>query len=716
MNVNPYYTRLGANFNEETRLVDFSLYSKHGEAAFLCIFDAPIGKDACCTLKMEKSGDIFGASFDPKKLFEEPFEGKVFYYGYRVFGPNFKYDKNWTTGSDIGFKTKIDDKHNCFNPNKLAYDPYARELSHLQKDVSEDLGIFRSGSPLYFIDNGKLAPKSVFRFYTEEEKQNSSTQPPCRALKDEIIGEVHLKSLTELQNFPEHGTYEGASKFAEKLKSLGVTMVEFLPLQEFDANEGCGNYWGYMPLAYFAPVKRYAYDKREGLAAVEFKRMTEAFHGAGLKVCLDVVYNHTGEARNYNGNPDDLNLFSYALIDNRDYYKTDAVGRYASNSGCGNDVNSAREGFKHLIADSLEFWINLGVDAFRFDLAAALLDTGKDFEVHYDKSKSFIGELKNILEGRGIKVLNPDEAGMGVNLIAEPWTCGGRDNYQLGNFPECFAEWNDTFRNTVRATNCRPYAVDFLAVKHALRGTLQKFSNPFKSVNYVACHDGFTLFDLNSYDKKAATTCGGSDWEISSSFNGDKALRNRAIRNSMALLVLSSGCLMVQVDDLILHSKGGNNNSYNLDSSVNYLDFDNIPDEKLPLINFIKNLIDLRKDEKIFKSPEFVKNMKFYGLFGEEIKDDDAFWFNPACEFLGLSSFMKAENSIRAIFIAINKGDHEIEFKLPEISDINPEIHTGASFNLIFDTKTDEFSKEGVKYSKTVYNMAPHTVLAMFVY
>ncbi len=714
------YTKFGANYNKDTGLVDFKLFSKNGTAAILCIFDTPKGKDAVLNLKMVKSspenfkGNVFEASFDPKILgfnTSDDLQDILFYYGYRVFGPNYEYTEGWAPGVKDGFKTRLDDKNHRFNPNKLAYDPYSRELSHLHSDVSKDLSEFRSDKKLFFTDNALIAPKTVFKIIPEREIADVSP----RALTDEIIGEVHIKSLTMLQNVENKGTYKAAGEFAANLKALGVTMVEFLPLQEFDDKEDIGNYWGYMPLAYFAPHKKYSFNASDGEAVAEFREMIDALHREDIKVCMDVVYNHTGEARIYNNDPTDVNLFCYALIDNREYYKSNDKGYYAINSGCHNDANTAKDGFRHIITDSLEYWINQGVDAFRFDLATSLMDTDTGVNVNYDKNKSIIGRMKEKLEARGIKVNAPNEVqdknfkGRVVNLIAEPWTCGGYNAYQLGNFPEFFAEWNDVSRNTIRAFSVRPKSVDFLAIRHILTGSPHKFGSLNRSLNFVSCHDGFTLWDLNSYDKKAADTCGGSDWELCSSYGGNKILRDKAIRNEMALLALSAGCFMVQVDDMVLHSKGGNNNSYNIDGPVNYIDF-NIPEEKRGLCDFIRNLTDFRKKHKIFDNESYVKNMEFYGHLARPFPSYSPFWTLPDMNFM---SFMSNDGD-ETLFAAMNKGHNPVKFILPR-----EVLKKGKNFYVVFDTKNNDFNPDGVLYEpvgeEPDYTIEPHTIVLMLV-
>lgn len=700
------YTRFGANYDKENNLINFRLFSKNGTDAILCLFHKPKGEDSFLNIKMEKSGDVFTASLNLSNIPEikSVLDGNPLYYGYRVFGANYEYTENWTPGSKKGFKSKLDSLNNRFNPNKLAYDPYAKELSHLHHSVSKDLEIFRSGK-LYFEDNQRLAPKSVFKINDEIEIQKTTK----RTLVDEIIGEVHLKSLTALSNLKSAGTYQGAGEFAANLKALGVTMVEFLPLYEFDNNEGIGNYWGYMPLCYFAPHKEYAFNQGDGEVISEFREMVNALHKEDIKVCLDVVYNHTGEAKVYNNDKEDVNLFSYALIDNKEYYKARTDGFYVDRCGCQNDSNTAGEGFRNLIVDSLEYWIKQGVDAFRFDLATSLMDTRKDADVYYDAKKSIVGQLKEELQNRGIKINNPDESADGVNLIAEPWTCSGYNAYQLGNFPEFFAEWNDVSRNTIRAFSVRPNSVDFLAIKHIITGSPHKFGNKNRSLNFAACHDGFTLWDLNSYDKKSPNTCGGSDWELCSSFKGDKILRDKAIRNEAALLALSYGSFMIQVDDIVLHSKGGNNNSYNIDGDVNYINY-NLDNEKQKLSDFIKNLIEFRKKHKIFKDKLYVENIEFYGHLARPFPDISPFWTLPDMNFMSYKTYNEEET----FFVAMNKGNNNAKFILPR--EVKNE---GKNYYIVFDTKSNDFYPEGILYEpegeEPTYIIEPHTIVFMLI-
>jgi len=507
-------TSLGASYNREAKTVDFKLYSKNATKVFLCIFDSVLDEEAIMTLEMKKGdNDIWFTSIKDYIL---NCHEKPVLYGFRVFGPNWEYSENFEPGSNVSFKMKTDSFGNRFNPNKIAYDPYSKEISHLPSSVNPGLNMFRSGANFHLINNAKFAPKSVF--VVNEDVQISKIE--ARPFINEIIGEVHIKDLTQNISLPEKGTYKGAAKFAQSIKRLGITMIEFLPINEFDSKQNGINHWGYMPLGYFSLARKYAYDKTLGATLNEFRSMVDEFHKNGIKVCLDMVYNHTGEAGLINHNVEDAQQFSYSLIDNASYYKVYDNGYYRSNSGCGNDFSANNEGALNLIIDSLIFWINQGVDAFRFDLAAALLENSNTCNEIYDNIDSLAGKLKEKLQEKGIKVVDDFTCAQdGVILIAEPWTCGGKNCYHLGNFPEFWAEWNDVSRDVLRKITIRPNEITPKQIKDLIEGTPSVFKNCPKSINYVASHDGFTLLDLNSFDSKNSSTQGGSNWEICSSYS-----------------------------------------------------------------------------------------------------------------------------------------------------------------------------------------------------
>lgn len=653
-------TPLGARYNEETKCVEFRLYSKNAKKVLLCIFDKPQGEDAIMSLNMEKiDNDIF---FTSVKNYILNCDKRPVYYGFRVFGENFEYRENYEPGTNNGFISKFDKNNNRFNPNKIAYDPYSVELSHTPSDVNPGFNMFRSGGNFHLIDNAKWAIKSVF--YPKKDVEMTSVSP--RPFNCEIIGEVHIKDLTQKINMPESGTYKGAAKFAKSLKNLGITMVEFLPINEFDSKQNGGNYWGYMPLGYFSIARRYAYDKELGNLLDEFRLMISEFHKNDIKVCLDMVYNHTGEAGLVNHNVDDATLLSYALIDNSSYYKVYKNGYYRSNSGCGNDFNINNEGVLNLVVDSLVFWANQGVDAFRFDLAAALLENSCDCNEIYDNINSLAATLKQKLNEKGVKVVDDfTSAQEGIVLIAEPWTCGGKECYQLGNFPEFWAEWNDVSRDTIRKITLRPNEITPNQMRDIIEGTPSRFKGVNKSINYIASHDGFTLYDLNSFNHKSSSTQGGSDWEICGDYDNNYQAKENAIRKQLVFLMLSCGIPMIQVGDIIMHTKNGNNNSYNKDDNTNYLNWERALRKdsfENRIMEYTRNLIKFRNENPIFRSKDFIKVLTYHYDNGQIAEfSNNGYWNNQNEKFFGVL----INSNKNRIYIATSASKERLNIILP---------------------------------------------------
>lgn len=651
-------TSLGANYLEKEKSVEFKLYSKNATRVLLCLFDEPIDSEPIMELEMKRNkGDIWSTKVKDYIL---DCKNKPVFYGYRVFGPNWEYNKNFLPGTKTGFRSKFDKEGNRFNPNKIAYDPYSKEISHYSSSISPKKEMFRSGGDFHLKDNARWAIKSVYKY--QEDKEIKDVTP--RPFASEIIGEVHVKDLTCNLDIEGKGTFLGAKKAVQKIKDLGITMVEFLPINEFDPEQNGGNHWGYMPLGYFSLQRKYLHNKAYGESINEFIEMVDEFHKNGIKVCLDMVYNHTGEAGLINNNPNDANLLSYALIDNSQYYKVYENGFYRSNSGCGNDFNANSAGALNLIIDSLVFWINLGVDAFRFDLAAALLENSCNCEEIYDNIDSLAAKLKEKLKERGINVVDNFSASQqGVVLIAEPWTCGGRECYHLGNFPSFWAEWNDITRDTIRKITLTPKKVTPIQIKEVIEGTPSRFHGINKSINYIASHDGFCLNDLNSFSKRNPSTDGGSDWELCGDYNNDQNKKEEAIRKQLAILFLSYGIPMVQIGDILMHTKGGNNNSYNKDDKTNYLNWDleeNSFEKKM--MEYTKNLINFRKENPIFESENFINSLSYHYDNGQiALKDNIGYWYNQFDAFFGVLI-----NAPKRIYVAMSKIENRMNIQLPQ--------------------------------------------------
>ncbi len=653
-------TPLGVNYIEELKSVEFKLFSKNAKKVFLCIFDSPVNENPLMELEMKKIEDDIWITYVKDYILN--CSKRPIFYGYRIFGPNWEYKENFEEGSKIGFISNFDEKGNRFNPNKIAYDPYCRELSHTPGQIDKAFRSYRSGGEFYLSPSAKSAPKSVFKQINLNEIQK--IEP--RAFSSEIIGEVHVKDLTQKLDIEEKGTFLGASGFVETIKELGITMVEFLPVNEFDSYQNGGNYWGYMPLGYFSLKRNYAFDKTYGNILNEFSLMVDKFHKNGIKVCLDMVYNHTGEAGLVNNNPDDAILLSYSLIDNSTYYKVYKNGYYRSNSGCGNDFNANQKGVLDLIIDSLVFWSNLGVDAFRFDLAAALLENSCSCEEIYDNIDSLGAKLKEKLEEKGVKVVSDfSKNEPGVVLIAEPWTCGGKNCYHLGNFPSFWAEWNDISRDTLRKITIRPQEVTPLQLKELVEGSPNIFNSANKSINFIASHDGFCLYDLNHYNRKSPQTDGGSNWEISSDYNKNTDLQKNAMRKQLALLFLSYGIPMIQIGDIIAHTKNGNNNSYNKDDETNYLNWKqafSLGSFENQIMQYTANLIKFRKQNPIFQDKNYKDSLTYYYSNGEIANlENKGYWDNPLDLFFGYCI-----ESDKRIYICSNKGYDKLNIKLPK--------------------------------------------------
>ena len=679
-------TRLGANYNPATKNVDFKLASNHATAAILCVFDKPEGEDAVMNIQMRKGkSNIWEASIPYNELGNKPF-----YYGYRVFGPNWEFEDGFfdengkVKDPQRGFKSIVDEYGNRFNPNKIAHDPYSKELSHLP--AIENVGDLRYFSSNLLEDSAKYAPKSVFSITPDE--VIPGVKP--RTLLDEVIGEVHIKDLTINENVKGAGGYLGAKNFAKKLKETGITMVEFLPLQEYDHNSGQNNYWGYMTLGFFAPAKRYAFDKTPGGALKEFREMIKEFHKNDIKVCMDVVYNHTGEGTTKDNNPNDARQFSFSLIDNQSYYKS-SNGYYTSNTGCSNDINIAHEQTMDFVADSIAYWANQGVDAFRFDLAAGLMDVDPSANVHFDPYKSFVGKITELLAKRGIKVNKPNESGKGIHIIAEPWTCCGKNAYQIGNFPEPWAQWNDIAREGIKKDSMDPFSITPRQLRNILEGSHDIFGDGDRSINYVYSHDGFCLYDNNTVSAYKANDYGG---------DADRQLI--AMKKQIALLLLAKGTPMLQIGDLIAHSKKGNSNSYNQDNEINHLDFSKTrnPDSvEGQIYNFSRRMINFRKAHPFLTDSAYNKNITYYKPDGSIAQDwDGSYWNNIRSNIMCYKI-----DSQDSLFISTSSDENSIDVVLPE-----PK--PGKKWHLVCDTSQED-SFCYVKMKENKFLQSPHSIM-----
>lgn len=576
-------------------------------------YDRP-GGDVVATLVLQREGDAlwYGVT-------EQPLAAN--YYGLRAWGPNWLWTDTWVPGSEDGFIADVDAAGHRFNPNKLLLDPWALEMSHDPFTPEwDDWSVYASGAEHRARDSAPVAPTGVIL-----DPLPALAEPrPTRQLADDIIYEVHVRGLTMADPaVPEalRGTYAGAAIRAPYLAQLGVTAVEFLPLHETqndrnDVEESTAgdNYWGYASLSFFAPDRRYSSDRSAGGPTREFRAMVDAFHAEGIKVFVDVVYNHTGEG---GASGDSAMLTSWRGLDNAGFYQTvDGVG-YRNDNGVGPNVRFTSPVARRMVVDSLTWWHEeLGVDGFRFDLAA-ILGNECDEDCFRFSADGLLRELAGSMAR--------DADGVGVDLIAEPWgaTAG---TYSLGQFPDGWHEWNDQYRVTMRgALNRTPSVPNARDIARRLFGSFDVFGErgrtPDASVGYLVSHDGFTWNDLFSCTDKVndqpwpmGPSDGGSDFNQGNDYDGVRSAQLQAARTAMVLVAGSAGVPMLNGGDEFLRSQNCNNNAYNVDSSANWLNWQQLQ-ERVGYVIFVRRMFELRH------AHEALRPTGWYGAGAD--RDDD---------------------------------------------------------------------------------------------
>lgn len=674
---------LGASFTAgEGSTLRVAVYSANATKVVLELYAAATGQAASYDYDLKKGSDNVWRG----QIAQVP--GKTFY-AFRAWGPNWPFSASWTRGnSAAGFVTDVDAAGNRFNPNKVLYDPYARELSHDRETpamvaAGENGGMFGTGGtdvaagqtysgPLTGnvainrrnVDTAKWAPKAIALADT-----TSFGTKPALPASDAIVYEAHVRGLTQhpsvanlqtllagvpgfeaVANVPDayRGTYKGAGLMAKYLKALGYTTIELLPVHETanDANGAsspAGNFWGYMTYGYFAPDRRYAYDKAPGGPTAEFKQMVAAFHAEGIEVWLDVVYNHTGEGGNWDATKKVAEVTSFRGLDNASYYALVAGDKasYWETTGCGNNFDASQTPVKNLVKDSLAYWAGtMGVDGFRFDLAPVL---GRDAAPTYNFNSG--ASLLSEIAAYG--------ASSNTEMVAEAWDIG---TYQVGNFPSGWGEWNGRYRDTIRKFMKGDASGSGISWSDAFYGDYGFFNDqggPDRTVNFIAAHDGFTLADIVSYNTKNNTahawpfgpSDGGSDSNDSSDWGGDKGLRRQVIRNFIAFQALSRGIPMHVYGDEFGRTQNGNNNPYNVDSVATWNNYNFIGSDtpqavatgdatggteayhnnlgtdanangKNDLFLFTKAMLNLRKDHKALRQGDYSVPITFTKLDG----------------------------------------------------------------------------------------------------
>ncbi|MEV0264220.1 glycogen debranching protein GlgX [Streptomyces sp. NPDC050617] len=624
---------LGARFRvgpDGVAGTNFALWAGGAEAVELCLF-AEDGTETRCVLG-ELTHEIWHG-FVPGVV-----PGQR--YGYRVHG---RWDP-W-----MGAR---------WNPAKLLLDPYARAVDGEFTGYGP-AGRGRGALPAEMYGHVRDWPQQHVADTVRDERDSAPYVPkgvvvhddddwaddhrPKTPWADSVIYELHVRGFTMRHpDIPERlrGTYAGLAHPAAvaHLRELGVTAVELLPVHQFAHEDhllrrGLGNYWGYNSVGYFAPHAAYSASGTRGEQVGEFKRMVRALHAAGIEVILDVVYNHTAEAGEYGP------TLSLRGIDNRGYYRLQGdLRRYADYTGCGNTLHVVQPNVLRLITDSLRYWVTeMGVDGFRFDLAAALARSMHDV----DMLSPFLA------------VIAQDPVLRRVKLIAEPWDVGS-GGYQVGSFPPLWTEWNDRYRDAVRDF-WRGALPDVRDLGYRLSGSSDLYAwggrRPYASVNFITAHDGFTLRDLVSYEHKHNEANGegnrdGTDdnraWNCGAEGESDspavRALRRRQLRNMLTTLLLSTGVPMLVAGDEMGRTQGGNNNAYCQDDETSWVDWSLLEDPGWrALRDLAARLIALRRAHPVLRrraffsgrqTPDGLRDLAWFTAAGAEMTEAD--WYAPS--------------------------------------------------------------------------------------
>jgi len=646
--------------------INFALFSSHAQKVSLCLFlegSTEIFQEIAFDKKKNKTGNVWHMLIEDYPVDLE--------YGFRLHGPyNLK-------------------KGHLFTPKHIVSDPFSRELSW---------------SPIWNDPKDTLKSKVVL----DGSFDWQGVHKPNLNLSDLIIYEMHIRGFTKDQSSKTKnpGTFLGVIEKIPYLKKLGINAVELLPIFEFDETSNSHinpqtkkkltNYWGYSPVNFFTPMKRYMSSTSDICYLNQFKTMVRELHRNNIEVILDVVYNHTAEG----GGTE--HVLNFKGIDNSTYYLLDTNGHYLNFSGCGNTFSCNSIVGKELILESLRFWVSeMKVDGFRFDLASILTRDEKGNPM----------EKPPLIEAISLDPVLED-----TKLIAEAWDCAGL--YQVGTFPSWgkWMEWNGSFRDTVKRyikgdTNLKGEFATVLFGSQNLYGDIR---TPCHSVNYISSHDGFSLCDLVSYDQKHNEENGENNQDGMNNnhshnygFEGPSkdpailSVRNKQIKNFFVCLLISQGTPMLTMGDEIRHTKKGNNNSWCQDNRLNWFHWDEL-EKNEDIFTFVSQLIAFRKNHPCLGHPEF-------------FKEKDVDWhstelFNPKWdEDLGFLSFNLKEKNNNCLYIAFNPTIHLAEYSLPELQD-------GLNWYLKVDTSLNfpkDFSEDLTIQIKEKYLVNPQSIIIL---
>jgi isoamylase len=688
---------LGATWDGEG--VNFAIFSEHATSVDLCLFGDPDSAEPTDLVSMPAATDRVWHAYLPDVR-----PGAL--YGYRVDGPY------------------APEEGHRFNRHKLLIDPYAKAVSG-QIRWSDDLYGYSIGDPTTDLsfdqrDSAGAMPKCVV---IDPSFTWGDDRPPATPWNRTIIYECHVRGMTKQHPaVPEHlqGTYLGLASdpVIDHLVGLGVTAVELMPVHQFAADrhlvdQGLTNYWGYNSIAFLAPHMGYA-TAGLGQQVTEFKSMVRALHRAGLEIILDVVFNHTGEGNQLGP------TLSLRGIDNSVYYrlKADEPRYHIDFTGTGNSLNILHPRTMALIMDSLRYWVtDMHVDGFRFDLAPVLV---RGFEA---------GQPSAFFE-----IIQQDPVLSTVKLIAEPWDVGP-DGYQLGRFPPGWSEWNGAYRDCVRRFwRGDPGLVPEMASR--LTGSSDIYApsgrRTYASVNFVTCHDGFTLTDLVSYEHRhnEANGEGNQDgaadnfsrnWGAEGSTDSVRTqrLRDRMKRNFLTTLVCSQGVRMLLGGDEFGRTQEGNNNAYCQDNPLSWVNWD-IDEAGAELCEFVRQLIRIVADNPILRRRDFLSGSPVAGPMkdvtwirpdGLEMTSED--WKDSTNQTIGMLLLGKAADEVDfrgrstrgdTLLLLLNAGNRSRSHVLPRV------VEPGRWEELLNTARPGPFTR---MVSTPTVNLAGHSSLLL---
>ena len=663
---------LGVCWIEQEQAFNFAVHAEHAESVTLLLYAASDLVNPLLTFRFDflrnKSGRVWHCRIPVTKI------GDARYYAYSVSGQTLP-------------------QLHSFDPQKVLLDPYAKCIFFppgFDRQLAMQEGSNAGRAPLAAL----MAHHPAFDWTGDRSPIHES---------DAVIYELHVKGFTRHPNSDvdssRAGTYAGLVEKIPYLKELGITVVELMPVFQRDPQEA--DYWGYMPLSFFAPHAQYASSREEDRQHVEFSNMVRSFHQAGIRVVLDVVYNHTCEG-DHRGP-----IYSFKGFDSSAYYmlSSDPTEPYANYSGTGNTLNFGQAHVRKMVMDSLRYWKReMHIDGFRFDLASV-------FSRNADGSIN--GEAPIFTE------IAADPELSRLHLIAEPWDT---DAYQLGRgFPGLtWMQWNGRFRDDIRRfVKGDPGMVPDLMRR--LYGSDDLFPDSrsdayhaFQSVNFINSHDGFTLYDLVAYDHKHNESNGhnntdgmNSNYSWNCGHEGDEgapesvlALRRKQVKNFCCLLMLSNGTPMFRAGDEFLNTQFGNNNPYNQDNETGWLDWSQLQ-KNADVFRFFKSMISFRKSHPALGRSRFWR--------------EDVSWYGA-----GPAADLSSDSHTLAFCLhGASQGDDDIYAMINAYwGDLEFHVQEGAAqdWTRIVDTSLpspDDFSRDGVPLAQTKYVLAPRSIVVL---